>query len=48
MLLRDTTKDIVLRVDAFDRPKETAEAQFRFGVRQQVVSIGEKEGEERP
>lgn len=30
-------RDIVLRVDAFDRPKETAAAEFRFGVEQGVV-----------
>jgi hypothetical protein len=30
-------QDIVLRVDAFDRPKETVEAEFRFAVEQKVV-----------
>lgn len=34
-------KGLVLRVDAFDRPKETVEAEFRFGVGQGVVE-GEK------
>lgn len=32
-------QDIVLRVDAFDRPKETAAAEFHFGVAQQVVGV---------
>ena len=32
-------KGIVLRVDAFDRPKETVDAEFRFGVVQQVVPV---------
>lgn len=36
-------QDIVLRVDAFDRPKETVEAEFRFGVAQRVVEEGSAE-----
>ncbi len=32
-------KDIVLQVDAFDRPKETVDAEFRFQVEQKVVSM---------
>lgn len=32
--------DLVLRVDAFDRPKEAAQAEIRFRVDQQVVEAG--------